>query len=128
MTIIATLRSRDEGANGYLRGRANAYDRIEAFLHANAGPKTDGYLHRTRGWVDVVLGAFPVQIAGLRYFLGVMRELCLVALADAPPGDQWRIRKNGTDYAVYLVDTTDPNASQVRIQTSAGLKAARLKT
>jgi len=80
------------------------------------------------GWELLPSIGFPVQIAGLRYFLGVMRELCLVALADAPPGDQWRIRKNGIDYAVYLVDVSDPYASQVRIQTSAGLKAARLKT
>jgi hypothetical protein len=72
--------------------------------------------------------SFPTQYSGLRYFLGTVRELCLVALGDAPAGDQWRIRKNATDYAVYLVDTTDPNASQVRVQTSAGLKAARLKT
>lgn len=72
--------------------------------------------------------SFPTQFAGLRYFLGTVKELCLVALGDAPAGDQWRIRKNATDYAVYLVDTTDPNASHVRIQTSEGLKAARLKT
>ena len=76
------------------------------------------------------LGApsFPAQIAGLRFFAGTIKELCMVALADAPSGDQVRIRKNGTDYAVYLVDTTDPNASQVRIRTSDGVKAIRLKT
>ena len=73
-------------------------------------------------------GGFPTQFAGLRYFLGAVKELALVALADAPAGDQWRIRKGGTDYAVYLVDTTDPNASQIRIQTGEGLKSARLKT
>lgn len=82
-------------------------------------------------WMNVgweLLLAFPAQFAGLRYFLGTVKELCLVALADAPAGPQWRIRKGGTDYAVYLVDTTDPNASQVRIDTGAGIKAARLKT
>ena len=71
---------------------------------------------------------FPTQYAGLRYFKGTVLELCLVATADAPAGDQWRIDKNGTTYAVYLVDTTDPNASPVRIQTDAGVKAARFKT
>jgi hypothetical protein len=71
---------------------------------------------------------FPTQFAGLRYFLGTVKELCLVALADAPAGPQWRIDKNGTAYAVYLVDTTDPNASHVRIETGAGVKSARLKT
>lgn len=80
------------------------------------------------GWELLPDLSFPTQFSGLRYFLGTVRELSLVALADAPAGDQWRIRKNSTDYAVYLVDTTDPNASHVRIQTSEGLKAARLKT
>jgi len=82
-------------------------------------------------WMNVgweLLSSFPAQFAGLRYFLGTVKELCLVALADAPAGPQWRIRKGGTDYAVYLVDTTDPNASQVRVDTGAGIKAARLKT
>ena len=82
-------------------------------------------------WMNVgweLLSTFPAQFAGLRYFLGTVRELCLVALGDAPAGPQWRINKGGTDYAVYLVDTTDPNASQVRIETGAGIKAARLKT
>ena len=82
-------------------------------------------------WMNVgweLLSSFPAQFAGLRYFLGTVKELCLVALADAPAGPQWRINRGGTDYAVYLVDTTDPNASQVRIDTGAGIKAARLKT
>jgi hypothetical protein len=80
------------------------------------------------GWELLPDIGFPTQFAGLRYFLGTVKELCLVALSDAPAGDQWRIRKGGTDYAVYLVDTTDPNASQVRVHTNDGLKAARLKT
>jgi len=70
---------------------------------------------------------FPTQYSGLRYFLGTMKELCLVAVADAPV-PSWRVSKNGTTYAVYLVETTDPNASGVRINTSGGTKAARLKT
>lgn len=72
--------------------------------------------------------AFPTQYAGLRYFHGTVKDLCLVAVADAPAGPQWRIDKNGATYAVYLVDTSDGNASQVRIKTAAGVKAARLKT
>lgn len=80
------------------------------------------------GWELLPSSSFPTQYSGLRFFKGSVQELCLVALADAPAGNQWRIRKNGTDYAVYLVDTTDPNASHVRIQTSGGVKAARLKT
>jgi hypothetical protein len=73
-------------------------------------------------------GGFPTQYSGLRYFAGTVKELCLVAVADAPAGPQWRIDKNGTVYAVYLVDTSDSNASQVRINTPAGIKAARYKT
>lgn len=75
---------------------------------------------------DVV--SFPTQYPGLREFNGTVRELCLVAIADAPAGNQMRVRKNGVTYAVYLVDTTDPNASGVRFITAAGTKAVRLKT
>ena len=77
---------------------------------------------------DAVASGFPTQYAGLRFFKGTIQELCLVALADAPVGNQIRIRKGGTDYALYLVDTTDPNASAIRVKTTAGTKAARLKT
>lgn len=79
------------------------------------------------GW-ELLPSGFPTQYSGLRYFAGTVKELCLVAIADAPSGPQWRIDKNGTTYAVYLVDTSDGNASQVRIETGAGIKAARLKT
>jgi hypothetical protein len=115
--------------DGYLRPE-HYPNRIDGFLLGNNGPQNDGYLRPGRYAFEVLaeIAAFPTQFAGLRYFLGTVKELCLVALGDAPAGDQWRIRKNATDYAVYLVDTTDPNASQVRVQTSAGLKAARLKT
>jgi len=74
---------------------------------------------------------FPTQFSGLRTFYNAaVRELCLVAAADAPTGmgGAPRINKNGTVYAVYLVETSDPNASSVRLQTSSGTKAARLKT
>ena len=122
--------------NGFLRGgesylRPEKYPAtFDGFLMGNAGPQNDGYLRPVRWAYETVSAAlpFPVQFAGLRYFLGTVKELCLVALGDAPAGDQWRIRKGATDYAVYLVDTTDPNASQVRVQTSEGMKAARLKT
>lgn len=122
--------------NGFLRSgesylRPEYYPRrYDGFLLGNNGPQNDGYLRPARYAFDVLteIAAFPAQFAGLRYFLGTVKELCLVALGDAPAGDQWRIRKGGTDYAVYLVDTTDPNASQVRVHTNDGVKAARLKT
>lgn len=76
-------------------------------------------------------GSFPTQYDGLRIWDdGVAKSLCLVATADAPTGmgGQLRLHKNSTTYAVYLVDTTDPNASAVRIQTTTGIKSIRLKT
>ncbi len=79
--------------------------------------------------MGMAAGDFPAQIAGLRVFYGGMvRELCLVAAADAPAGDTPMVRKGGTTYALYLVETADPSASSVRIQTAGGTKAVRLKT
>ena len=87
------------------------------------------------GWFDDELiddsGEFPPQFAGLRtYYSAAVKELCLVAEADAPNGmgGVLRIDKNGTTYAVYLVETGDANASNVRIETTAGTKSIRLKT
>lgn len=81
------------------------------------------------GWELLPSSSFPTQIPGLRvYYGGAVRALCMVAVADAPAGDTPMVRKNGTTYAVYLVDTSDPNASSVRLQTGAGVKAVRLLT
>lgn len=71
------------------------------------------------------------QFAGLRcYYNAAINELCLVAEADAPTGmgGVIKIDKNGTLYSVYLVETTDPDASSVRVNTTAGVKSVRLKT
>lgn len=73
--------------------------------------------------------SFPTQYAGLRYFdNGTVQDLCLVDVADAPTGDTPIIDKNGTLYAVYLVATSDPDASTIRVHTNDGTKAIRLKT
>lgn len=82
------------------------------------------------GWELLPDLSFPTQYSGLRYYLGTVKELCLVAEADAPTGmgGVWKIRKGGTTYAVYLVETSDPDASGVRVRTSSGVKSARLKT
>ena len=80
---------------------------------------------------ELLPGGFPTQFAGLRvYYNGAVRELCLVATADEPTGmgGVLRVDKNGTTYAVYLVETSDGDASHVRIRTSTGTKALRLKT
>ena len=74
--------------------------------------------------------SFPTQLESLRIWNGGMLELCLVALGDAPSGmgGQLRIKRPADIAAVYLVETSDPHASPVRIQTTTGIKAARLKT
>lgn len=81
---------------------------------------------------DIASGgpAFPTQYSGLRVWDSAMVELCMVAESDAPTGvgGAWKVRKGGVDYAVYLVETSDPLATSVRIKTSAGVKAARIKT
>lgn len=76
-------------------------------------------------------GTFPTQYFGLKaFYRGAVKDLCLVAVADAPAGMGGvpRVQKGGVTYAVYLVETTDPNASPVRVRTSAGTKAIREKT
>jgi hypothetical protein len=83
------------------------------------------------GWELLPSVSFPTQYAGLRTFYGgAVRELCLVAVADAPSGMGGvpLVRKSGTTYAVYLVETTDPLATPLRVATSAGTKAVRVKT
>lgn len=78
---------------------------------------------------SAIAAAFPNQFSWLRmYFHGSVQTLCVVATADAPPGNQLRIQNAGLSYAIYLVDTTDPNASPARVRTSTGIKAIRLKT
>lgn len=81
-------------------------------------------------YLGVAAGGFPTQYAGLRIFSGTMKELCLVAEADAPAsmGGVVKIEKGGVPYAVYLVETNDPNASGLRVRTTTGTKAVRLKT
>lgn len=75
--------------------------------------------------------SFPTQYAGLRtYYHAAVQELCLVAAADGATGMGAipMVSKNGVTYAIYLVETTDPNASLVRMETGLGVKAIRLKT
>jgi hypothetical protein len=80
------------------------------------------------GFLEFAASSFPNQVSGLRYFHGTVRDLCMVAWADAPAGNRLAVRKNGVTYAAYLVPTTDPNASAVRVKTTAGIMAIRFKT
>lgn len=97
------------------------------YLYAGASPSTDIILRNPLTAPSG--GGFPTQYAGLRvYYGGAVRSLCLVAEGDAPSGNVPKVRKNGVTYAVYLVDTADPNASSVRLRTGTGTKAIRLLT
>lgn len=68
---------------------------------------------------------------GLRSQIGgVVQELCLVVAGQGATGVGGipKIVKGGTVYDIYLVETTDPNASAIRIRTTTGIKAIRKKT
>jgi len=74
---------------------------------------------------------FPTQFFGLKMFYqAAIRDLCLVAEADAPPsmGGVLKVRKGATSYVAYLVEVTDPEASPFYIRTTTGTKAIRKKT
>jgi hypothetical protein len=84
-------------------------------------------------WLSGLWGGpgFPAQFFGLKARTAAATvNLCLVAEADAPAGmgGVLKILKGATNYAVYLVETSDPNASPIRVKTSTGVKAVRLKT
>ena len=75
--------------------------------------------------------SFPAQFDGLRvFFHSVVNTLCLVAEVDAPAGmgGVIKVTKGASNYAVYLVDTADSNATPVRVNTTTGVKAVRIKT
>ena len=91
----------------------------------------DGASYMDVGWELLPTSTFPTQYSGFRvYDNGAAFDLCLVATADAPTGmgGQLRLRKGATTYAVYLVETSDGDASTVRIRTTTGVKAIRRKT
>lgn len=83
-------------------------------------------------WADwffeAVGGGFPAQIPGLRAFYGgATHTLCLVAEADAPTGmgGVVKIRKGAVTLVLYLVETSDPDATPIYVRTSSGTKAVR---
>lgn len=105
----------------------------DVYARVAAGVGFDVFGYRQRYDVAAVAagGGFPTQFSGLRIKKTASTiELCLVANADAPTGmgGRVKIRKGVVDYAVYLVETTDPNASPVRVRTTTGTKSIRLKT
>lgn len=74
---------------------------------------------------------FPPQFGGfkMRTSSGTV-ELCMVARGNGNPNitDKLRTQKGSTIYDLYLVETSDINASSVHIKTSQGIKAIRKKT
>jgi hypothetical protein len=76
--------------------------------------------------------SFPTQYDGLLYesSANVWTSLCLVAEADAATGMGGAplFERGGSWYAAYLVDSTDPDASPILVETSLGWKHIRLKT
>lgn len=108
---------------------------VFAFATTAAWGSHDVFARPDRNVIPVTVEApppgFPTQYAGFRtYYNGAVRELCLVAVADANTGmgAAPMIDKNGTTYAIYLVETSDPDASHVYLATAAGTKAIRVKT
>lgn len=81
--------------------------------------------------LEAAAGGFPTQYSGLKGRKSAATiDLCLVLEADGATGMGGipKLLKGGVEYAVYLVETTDPNASPFRIRTTTGTKAIRLKT
>ena len=76
-------------------------------------------------------GSGQIQVFIFRFFNGTLvRELSFVVEASAPTGmgGVVKMRVGGATRAAELVETTNPNASAVRIRTTTGTKAVRLKT
>lgn len=137
MLIDTTVRPRDAGRGAH---DVSVYSRGGRRHIARLYPRDAG-----RGIHDVQLrpanlivaaeagggGGFPTQYAGFKIKLtGSTIELCMVATADAPTGmgGQVRVKRESDTLALYLVETSDPNASGVRLRTVTGVKAVRRKT
>lgn len=69
---------------------------------------------------------FPAQFPGLYVQKGPKTALSAI-VAPIPGPELWHRRADGS-YRVPLVDPADPNASPIRIMTTDGIKAVRLKT
>lgn len=130
-----------------LRPRDNSWGTYDVQAYSSRRQTNDVRLYArdgSRGTYDVQLrpvqkletptaapGGFPTQYSGWKVrSTGSTIELCLVATADAPTGmgGQLRFQRTAGTFAAYLVETSDPNASPVRVRTGAGVKAIRRKT
>lgn len=136
MFVDVVLRTRDTSRAAYdVQGFGVSVKPNNVKLYAKDGSRGlyDVQLRPANRWLPTVVidGGFPTQYSGLKVEkTGSTIELCLVATADDSTGmgGSVRVYKGGTVYALYLVETADGNASPVRVQTSTGTKAIRLKT
>lgn len=116
-------------------GGSWTWAKIDA-LQAGASLYGDSGKYAPRGnctqvYVVVDYTPFPTQYHGLSVQIGGSKqELCLVASGDGAEGMGGipKLRKGGTTYDIYLVETTDGDASGVRVKTSAGTKSIRKYT
>ncbi len=78
-----------------------------------------------------VMSAFCVQVVdgqqdiGLRYYNGT-KAVAVAAEPVGPVTSPLRVFKNGATYGIELVDPSDACASEIRVQTSTGIKSLRL--
>ena len=95
----------------------------DGFLYQGEPNPNDGRLRDP----TVAPVSFPTQYDGLDWE-GL--PLCVVAVADAPPGmgNVFTTTVNGVERALYIVETNDTNASVLTAQTTLGTKAIRKKT
>lgn len=133
--MLIDVTARQPATNGSYDVRGYSY--VRKTVIARLRPRAGGLgAHDVQGFpasllvVEPAVGGFPTQYLGLR-IQGTLDaiDICLVAEADAPTGmgGVWKIKRTDGTYAVYLVETSDGNASPLRIRTTTGTKSARLK-
>jgi hypothetical protein len=110
--------------------RSKVTDKQDAFLYPSQALRSAPAVRRL-AYAPPATGGMPTQYYGFKVRKnGATITLCAVAVADAPSGmgGVVKVRQVGVTRALYLVATNDPNASPVRVRTTTGTKAIRLKT
>lgn len=117
-----------EGESGYDTGQVTysgsltSVTKIRAYVKAfsfvtggEAGANSAAWIYEIQGWgqnyVDIGLRAYDGT--------GIIKIACEPAGVLTSP---LRIHKNGTTYAIALVDPADNRGSKIRIRTSSGVK------
>ena len=116
-----------EGDSGYDTGQVDYTSQINnvrglrATVHSySLATGGEGRAH-AHGWIYEFQAWGSIDI-GLRVYDGTS----VVKIACEPAGvltSPLRIHKNGTTYAIVLVDPSDSRASKIRIKTNSGIKA-----